>query len=64
MITLELTKEEAVEFLFVLAREQKDYTHDPSCTPASIVRVRNMMHTIDKKLDEMVQKEFTEESDG
>ena len=54
MIKLELNKEEAVAMLLMLVQEQKDYTHDPTCCPARIVHIRNMIDDIDKQLEEQL----------
>jgi hypothetical protein len=55
MITLELNLQQAAVVRQALFVEQKGYTLDPTCTPARIVDVRNVIATLDKHIDDMLE---------
>ena len=57
MITLELNLQQAAVVRQALFVEQKGYTLDPTCTPARIVDVRNVIATLDKKIDDTLEYE-------
>ena len=57
MINLELNLQQAAVVRQALFMEQKGYTIDPTCTPARIVDVRNIIGTLDKMIDDQLQYE-------
>ena len=57
MIDISLTKEDAIALLLLIDREQSIYTTDPTCTPASVVRLRAILNELDTKLDTLVAQE-------
>ena len=57
MINLELNLQQAAVVRQALFMEQKGYTLDPTCTPARIVDVRNIIGTLDKMIDNQLQYE-------
>ena len=57
MINLELNLQQAAVVRQALFMEQKDYTIDPTCTPARIVDVRNIIGTLDKMIDDELKYE-------
>jgi hypothetical protein len=57
MINLELNVQQAAVIRQALFMEQKDYTLDPTCIPARIVDVRNVINTLDKKIDDELKYE-------
>ncbi len=57
MITLELNLQQAAVVRQALFVEQKGYTLDPTCIPPRIVDVRNIIVTLDKKIDDALEYE-------
>ncbi len=57
MITLELNLQQAAVVRQALFVEQKGYTLDPTCIPPRIVDVRNVIATLDKKIDDALEYE-------
>ena len=57
MITLELNLQQAAVVRQALFGEQKGYTLDPTCTPARIVDVRNVIATLDERIDDELKYE-------
>lgn len=57
MITLELNLQQAAVVRQALFVEQKGYTLDPTCTPARIVDVRNVIATLDERIDDELKYE-------
>lgn len=57
MITLELNLQQAAVVRQALFVEQKGYTLDPTCIPPRIVDIRNIIVTLDKKIDDALEYE-------
>ncbi len=57
MINLELNLQQAAVVRQALFMEKKGYTLDPTCTPARIVDVRNVINTLDKMIDDELKYE-------
>jgi hypothetical protein len=57
MINLELNLQQAAVVRQALFVEQKGYTLDPTCIPPRIVDVRNIIVTLDKKIDDALEYE-------
>jgi hypothetical protein len=55
MITLELNLQQAAVVRQALFVEQKGYTLDPTCTPPRIVDIREIINTLDKKIDDILE---------
>ena len=55
MISLELNLQQAAVVRQALFVEQKGYTLDPTCIPLRIVDVRNIIVTLDKHIDDMLE---------
>ena len=54
-VTLELLVYQAAAVRQALFVEQKGYTLDPTCIPPRIVDVRNIIATLDKHIDDMLE---------
>ena len=54
-VTLELSVYQAAAVRQALFVEQKGYTLDPTCIPPRIVDVRNLIVTLDKHIDDMLE---------
>ena len=57
MINLKLNLQQAAVVRQALFVEQKGYTLDPTCIPPRIVDVRNIIVTLDKKIDDALEYE-------
>jgi hypothetical protein len=57
MINLELNLQQAAVVRQALFVEQKGYTLDPTCIPPRIVDIRNIIVTLDKKIDDALEYE-------
>ena len=57
MIDLSMTKEQAVAVLLLINREQALYSRDPSVVPLRVTYLRDLMETIDQKLDDLVSED-------
>jgi len=57
MINLKLNLKQATVVRQALFMEQKGYTRDPTCIPPRIVDIRNVIHTLEKMIDDELQYE-------
>jgi len=44
----------------VLFKEQERYTYDPTCVPARIIEIRNVINNIDEQIEEELKNETTD----
>ena len=56
MISINMDVRSAAAVRQVLYEEQKIYTHDPTCTPARIVEIRNVINDIDEQIEEQIEQ--------
>ena len=60
MITLNIDVRTAAAVRHALFREQSDYTCDPTCVPARIVEIRNVINDLDEQIEEELKNETTD----
>ena len=62
MITLNLDVRAAIAIRQALFREQDGYTYDPTCVPARIVELRNVIVDLDEQIEEQLKEELKNET--
>ena len=63
MINIEIDVRTAAAIRQVLFGEQKDYTHDPKCTPPRITDIRNVIDDLDKQIEVELEKAIQEQTE-
>tara|TARA_R100000005_G_C4926139_1_gene157192 strand:+ start:225 stop:410 length:186 start_codon:yes stop_codon:yes gene_type:complete len=60
VITLNVDIRTAAAIRQALFREQSDYTYDPTCVPARITEIRNVINDLDEQIEEELKNETTD----
>ena len=60
MISLNMDVRSAATVRQVLFESQRDYTYDPTCVPARIVEIRNVINDLDNQIEEELKNETTD----
>lgn len=60
MINIEMDVRSAAAVRQVLFKEQERYTYDPTCVPARIIEIRNVINNIDDQIEEELKNETTD----
>ena len=60
MIKLEIDVVSAVSVRHILFKEQENYTYDPSCVPPRIVKIREVISSLDEQIEEELKNETTD----
>jgi len=59
MITLNMDVKTAAAVRHALFQDTRIYTYDPTCTPARVTELRNVIVDIDEQIEEELKNETT-----